>query len=102
MTKKLAVIKLPPSFWMQDPKINPRADHLFWAALLLDDRQRAGLALSAMAVEYEERYREKTVCRQTDFSRSVDESLRLFLLKIPEEDEQLRVRIRLLAEQIKP
>jgi len=35
MTKKMGVIKLPPPFWMQDPKINPRADHLFWAALLL-------------------------------------------------------------------
>ncbi|HHD57348.1 MAG TPA: hypothetical protein ENK89_06715, partial [Desulfobulbaceae bacterium] len=60
ITKKLAVIKLPPSFWMQDPKINPRADHLLWAALLLDDEDRAALAFSAMAVEHEERQRKHT------------------------------------------
>jgi hypothetical protein len=57
MTKKLGVVKLPPSFWMQDPKINPRADHLLKIALLLDDAERCGLAVSALAVELaEQRY----------------------------------------------
>ena len=31
LTKKLGIVKLPPAFWMSDPKINPRTDHLFWA-----------------------------------------------------------------------
>ncbi len=59
MTKKLGVVQLPPAFWMQDPKINPRSDYLFWAALLTLDRQRIELALSVLAVEIAE------TCRST-------------------------------------
>lgn len=54
MTKKLAVVKLPPAFWTSDPKINPRADHLFWASLLIGDRERVDLAISVIAAELEE------------------------------------------------
>ncbi len=54
LTKKLAVVRLPPAFWVQDPKINPRADHLFWAALLLDDREGLDLVSSVIAVELAE------------------------------------------------
>lgn len=54
LTKKLGIIKLPPAFWMRDPKINPRADHLFWAAVLLKDRRRIDMALSIIAVELAE------------------------------------------------
>ncbi|RUM33522.1 MAG: hypothetical protein DSY50_08110 [Desulfobulbus sp.] len=55
MTKKLGVVKLPPSFWMQDSKINPRADHLLKVALLLEDEERCGLAVSVLAVEVAEK-----------------------------------------------
>ena len=55
MTKKLGVVKLPPAFWMQDTKINPRADHLLQVALLLGDRERCDLAVSVLAVETVER-----------------------------------------------
>jgi len=54
MTKKLGILKLPPAYWMRDPKINPRADHLFWAALLLKDRERIDLSLSVIVAELEE------------------------------------------------
>jgi len=54
MTKKLAVVKLPPAFWTLDPKINPRADHLFWASLLIGDRQRVELSISVIAAELEQ------------------------------------------------
>jgi len=54
MTKKLGVVQLPPTFWMQDSKINPRADHLLQVALLLGDRERCELAVSVLAVEISE------------------------------------------------
>ena len=54
MTKKLAVVNLPPAFWTSDPKINPRADHLFWASLLIGDLERVELAISVIAAEQEE------------------------------------------------
>lgn len=54
LTKKLGVVNLPPAFRMQDPKFNPRSDHLLWAALLLLDRNRIELALSVIAVELSE------------------------------------------------
>ena len=51
MTKKLGILKLPPAYWMQDPKINPRTEDLFWASLLLKDRERIDLALFVMSAE---------------------------------------------------
>ena len=54
LTKKMGVIKLPPAFWMSDAKINPRSEHLLWAAMLLLDRERIDSALSVMAVEFSE------------------------------------------------
>lgn len=61
MTKKLGVVKLPPAFWMQDSKINPRADHLLQAALLLGDRERCDLAVSVLAVEQQEQQAEQSL-----------------------------------------
>jgi len=102
MTKKLAVIKLPPSFWMQDPKINPRADHLFWAALLLDDQERASLALSALAVEHEEQQKKKTGDDKIKLGRAVDDSLHDLLHIIPKYNETQRRHIRRLVDRIRP
>ncbi len=61
MTKKIGVVKLPPAFWMQDSKINPRADHLLQAALLLGDRERCDLAVSVLALEISERKTDQTL-----------------------------------------
>lgn len=61
LTKKLGVVKLPPAFWMQDPKINPRADHLLQAALLLGDRERCDMAVSVLAVENAEQKTDRTL-----------------------------------------
>lgn len=61
MTKKLGVVKLPPAFWMQDSKINPRSDQLLQVALLLGDRKRCDLALSVLAIEIAEKKTDQTL-----------------------------------------
>ncbi len=102
MTKKLAVIKLPPSFWMQDPKINPRADHLLWAALLLDDPERAALAFSAMAVEHEERKKKQSAGNAPGAAETLENAVHDLLQLIPKENKALRLRICRLAQRITP
>lgn len=37
VTKKLALVRLPPAYWERDPKRNPDTRHLLWAILLLHD-----------------------------------------------------------------
>ncbi len=37
VTKKLALVRLPPAYWETDPKRNPDTRHLLWAVLLLHD-----------------------------------------------------------------
>jgi len=71
MTKKLGIVKLPPAFWMRDPKINPRADHLFWASLLIGDRQRVDLAISVIAAELEVNSRGKKINLQRELVSTV-------------------------------
>ncbi len=95
LTKKLAVVRLPPCFWMNDPKINPRSDHLLWAALLLDDRQGVELVASAIAVELAERGGGEPVDLGQRLRTLADELLRM----VPQDRRQgLRLQVdRLLA-----
>ena len=37
LTKKLALVSQPPTYWESDPKRNPNTEHLLWAVLLLQD-----------------------------------------------------------------
>ncbi len=94
MTKKLGVVKLPPSFWMQDPKINPRVDHLLWAALLLDDGERLSLAVSALAVEHDEQQKRKQPEEREPVGRILDRYVQQLLDLLPEENRQQQEMIR--------
>ncbi len=102
MTKKLGVVKLPPSFWMQDPKINPRADHLLWAALLLDDAERVALAFSALAVEYEEQQQKKPPEEREPIGLVLDRYLQQLLALLPEENTEQQHRLLQLVDSVKP
>ncbi len=102
MTKKLGVVKLPPSFWMQDPKINPRVDHLLWAALLLDDGERLSLAVSALAVEHDEQQKRKQPEERESIGPALDRSMQQLLDLLPEENRQQQEMIRKRVDDVKP
>lgn len=102
MTKKLGVVKLPPSFWMQDPKINPRTDHLLWAALLLEDAERLALVFSALAVEHDERQKRRPPEEHVPVGRVLDRYLQQFLALLPEEDTEQQHQLLQLVDSMKP
>ena len=52
LTKKLALVQQPRTYWESDPKRNPRSDHLLWAALILDDTELIGLVQGIIAQEH--------------------------------------------------
>lgn len=99
MTKKMGILRLPSAFWMDDPKINPRADHLFWASLLLLDRERMELARAVLAAEQAER-RRSVVPDQEELAGQARELLRHLLVLIG--DEQSRESLRRDLERIVP
>jgi hypothetical protein len=102
MTKKLAVIKLPPSFLMADPKINPRADHLYWTALILGDTERAALAVSALAVEHEHGETGKTKTQRTSLAERPDRLTLALTERMDAADSALIGRIRTTATEVRP
>lgn len=102
ITKKLGVVKLPPSFWMQDPKINPRVDHLLWAALLLGDPERVALAFSVLAVEHEEQQKKRPPAERESVVQILDGYVQQLLALLPEKNEDLSQRIQSLADSVKP
>ncbi len=101
ITKKLGVVKLPPSFWMQDPKINPRADHLLWAALLLADEERVALAFSALAVEHDERQRHLPPEDREPVGRVLDRYLQQLVNLLPADGQQYQ-QLEQLLDSVRP
>jgi hypothetical protein len=53
----MGVLKSPYSFWAGDPKINPPAKQLLWAAILLQDREQFNTVEAVITTELEERQR---------------------------------------------
>ena len=53
ITKKLGILKTPYLCWSSDPKINPVTKHLFWAAVLLGDREKISLVEGIAMAERE-------------------------------------------------
>ena len=59
LVKKMGVIKTPYSFWPADPKINPPAKQLLWAAILLHDEENFRVVEAIISSEVEEKLRAK-------------------------------------------
>ena len=53
ITKKLGILKTPYLCWSSDPKINPVIKHLFWAAVLMGDREKISLIEGLAMAEQE-------------------------------------------------
>ena len=102
ITKKLGVVKLPPSFWMQDPKINPRSDHLLWAALLLDDPERVALAYSVLAVEHEEQQKKLALKERVPVELILDGYVQQLLALMPDVNAERSLRMQRLVDSVKP
>ena len=100
LTKKLGVVRLPPAFWMNDPKINPRSDHLFWASLLIRDRQRIELALSVLAAEIFQEKQPDPSGQQQRLTGTIHRLIESFFAQIP--DQALGREIRHDLETVIP
>lgn len=55
LTKKLGIIKQPYLLWPGDPKMNPPAAHILWAALILGDHASVDLAADILVQEHHEK-----------------------------------------------
>jgi len=51
LVKKLGVLSQPYHCRTTDPKINPPAVHLFWAALILEDPESVGIVAAIVETE---------------------------------------------------
>ena len=55
LTKKLALVSQPPTYWESDPKRNPDSEHLLWAVLFLQDRDDFEVVKGVILMEQGER-----------------------------------------------
>lgn len=55
VTKKLAFVRLPPTYWENDPKRNPDTHHLLWAVVLLQDSDMLEILKGIILMEQAER-----------------------------------------------
>ncbi len=51
LVKKLAMLRLEIQFRHQDEKINPNANHMLWAALLLEDNESIAIIIDILLTE---------------------------------------------------
>jgi hypothetical protein len=54
LSKKLAIVSQPPTYWIDDPKRNPLTEHLLWAILLTGDTDLLDVIIGIVLMEQEE------------------------------------------------
>ena len=105
LIKKMGVIKTPYSFWPADPKINPPAKQLLWAAILLQDLDNFGVMEAVISTELEEKQRAKghPESMQTHASK-VQQIIQAYIYEFIElaPDETFKENLRLMAAELYP
>ena len=51
LIKKEAILSLPASFRVSDPKMNPTADHMLWAAIVIGDLELIEITVTILLTE---------------------------------------------------
>ncbi len=54
LSKKLAIVSQPPTYWIEDPKRNPITEQLLWAILLTGDSDLLDIIIGIILMEQEE------------------------------------------------
>jgi len=54
LSKKLAIVSQPPTYWIDDPKRNPLTEQLLWAILLTGDSDLLDIMIGIILMEQEE------------------------------------------------
>jgi hypothetical protein len=85
LIKKEAILNLPKNFHVADPKINPRPDHMIWAAVLLKDKDLFDITTSIFLTEID-------IQQTTAGTDQKDQAIRLEkilreLLSLPSENQ---------------
>ncbi len=59
MVKKMAVLRMPHTYWQADHKINPSTEKMLWATILLEDRENFAVVEGMAHAEISEKTKEK-------------------------------------------
>jgi len=54
LSKKLAIVSQPKTYWIDDPKRNPLTEHLLWAILLTGNPDLLDVIIGIIVMEQEE------------------------------------------------
>jgi len=103
LIKKMGVIKTPYPFWPADSKINPPVKQLFWAAILLEDRESFHMVEAIIASELEEKQRAKGLSAGNQFiHEQVQQLLKEYAIEFVElaPNEKFKSKLQLLSGQM--
>jgi len=86
LSKKLAIVSQPPTYWIEDPKRNPLTEHLLWAILLTGNSELLDIIIGIIMMEQEElqgisveTFMRESIARLLDLAP--DEAFREYLKK---------------------
>ena len=95
LTKKLAIVSLPPAFWENDPKRNPDSLRLLWATVLLKDLEGFRTVQTIMATEKNEQHLDQSV--ENRIENGFNSLLKM--VSVPEIQDEIKAGIAFLLHK---